>query len=139
MLKTRFDQDVYVVDSTCEFCHIEDVDTIELLQILGDIYRNPTEAIYQAIFDIQNMTFSAWEDVPNRASIVYDSIHNFTSMSLSEILQYVSASPYALKIIAVLEESGVNVANYLHVVLKEELRWLEIMQANHKVDTETIS
>lgn len=125
MIVTRFDQSEYLEDSG-KYTLIRELETTKLMSILANYYKYPSEIITNMVYDIENQLFSSF--MINAEERVRESIHEVTSLTLDQVMKYFSVCKFTQAITKELEERGVNNVGYLNLLLKEETRWLELME-----------
>lgn len=123
-MKTRFDETKYWVTGMGVVTEIPEMETSHLMNTVRMFVVKPHRTMGMLISDVErnpvcNGTNEPW--TPNIRGNVQDvrrqSISNITSMSEKELIEYTLNSPLCQAMLSELESRGVNVGNFVDMVI----------------------
>ena len=119
-MKTRFDGTLWV----CGFgvaLEVKEMETAHLLNTVKMLIQKPARTQAMLVDDVEKATFAdseAW--TPNKNSTRKQSLHNVTSLSAEELVDYVTSSTLFQAMLNELEARGVNTENILTLYTTDE-------------------
>lgn len=122
-MKTRFDETKRWVTGMGEVVEIRDMETTHLMNTIRMFAQKPYISMGIIVKDIErNKAYSqidrAWSpDVQSDYDVTKVSIMNITSMNEDEIIEYTLNSPLGQSMLAELESRGVNIDNFIEMVM----------------------
>lgn len=110
-MKTRFDETKYWITAGGEAIRLCDMETSHLLNTIKMLLQKPTRTQAMLIVDIERNAVSStvWEPHPQDPCAL--SIHNVTSLTAEELVDYAKGTPLFAALISELESRGVNTNN----------------------------
>lgn len=115
-MKTRFDYDDGWVTARGDRLTLEEMTTDHLLNLYGMLIRRPDRTMSILIADVESGDFSENVWVPRRESDTEQSIHNITSVSADDLVEYALNSPLGVGVREELIKRGVQIDNALSVI-----------------------
>lgn len=126
-MKTRFDSaEVWRTNSDTKVS-IKELETSHLMNIVRMLLRRPETVQTMLVCDIERQSRSVWKANNIVDEDAVESIHNATSMTPREVVQWVQGTPLFTAIVFTLEGRGVNTSVLIGSVLAE-LRYEEAPQ-----------
>ena len=126
-MKTRFCNYGLWITATGEVRNVSDMDTDHIFNTVRMLLQKPSRVINMLIKDMEDYanvsSFQifpvAWE--PDIDSVLKKSIHNVTSMTVKQLVNYVKKTPLFQSMCDELERRGVNVTNIISVFETDEI------------------
>ena len=115
-MTTRFDYDDGWITARGDRLTLEEMTTDHLLNLYGMLIRRPDRTMSILIADVESGDFSENVWVPRRESDTEQSIHNITSMSADDLVEYALNSPLGVGVREELIKRGVQIDNALSVI-----------------------
>lgn len=125
-MKTRFDNTETWETAYNGILEIEEMETTHIMNTIKMMIQKPNLVINMLIKDIETQEVrerKVWKWEANRESKeqkIFQSINNVTSLDEEGILTYVLNSPLVLAMVSELVDRGVNVNNYIGMLLPKE-------------------
>lgn len=110
-MKTRFDETKYWITTGGEAIRLCDMETSHLLNTVKMLLQKPTRTQAMLVIDIERNSRDATVWVPNPQDPRVLSIHNVTSLTAEELVDYVKSTPLYAAMLSELETRGVNTDN----------------------------
>lgn len=110
-MKTRFDETKYWLTAGGEAIRLCDMETSHLLNTVKMLLQKPTRTQAMLVIDIERNSRDAAVWVPNPQDPRILSIHNVTSLTAEELVDYVKSTPLYAAMLSELETRGVNTDN----------------------------
>lgn len=118
-MKTRFDSaEVWRTNSDTKVS-IKELETSHLMNIVRMLLRRPETVQTMLVCDIERQSRSVWKANNIVDEDAVESIHNATSMTPREVVQWVQGTPLFTAIVFTLEGRGVNTSVLIGSVLAE--------------------
>lgn len=118
-MKTRFDSVEIWRTNNDTVVSIKELETSHLMNIVRMLLRRPETVQTMLVCDIERQSRNVWRanDLVDEDAIA--SIHNATSMTPLEVVQWVQDTPLFNTIVFTLEKRGVNTSVLIGSVLAE--------------------
>ena len=110
-MTTRFDESKYWITAGGEVIRLSDMETSHLLNTVKMLLQKPTRTQAMLVTDIERNSRAAAVWVPNPQDPRALSIHNVTSLTAEELVEYVKGTPLFAALLSELETRGVNTEN----------------------------
>lgn len=110
-MKTRFDETKYWITTGGEAIRLCDMETSHLLNTVKMLLQKPTRTQAMLVIDIERNSRDAAVWVPDPQDPRILSIHNVTSLTAEELVDYVKSTPLYAAMLSELETRGVNTDN----------------------------
>lgn len=118
-MKTRFDSaEVWRTNSDTKVS-IKELETSHLMNIVRMLLRRPETVQTMLVCDIERQSRNVWKANNIVDEDAVESIHNATSMTPREVVQWVQGTPLFTAIVFTLEGRGVNTSVLIGSVLVE--------------------
>ena len=120
-MKTRFDGKLWIGAFGLAI-EVKDMETAHLLNTVKMLVQKPARVQAMLVNDIEDATFEeqeAWTPTGNGEDIRKKSLHNATSLSSEELVQYVTGTPLFKAMMDELEARGVNTENIMELYTKD--------------------
>lgn len=118
-MKTRFDSaEVWRTNNDTMVC-IKELETSHLMNIVRMLLRRPETVQTMLVCDIERQSRNVWKANNIVDEDAIESIHNATSMTPREVVQWVQDTPLFNTIVFTLEGRGVNTSVLIGSVLAE--------------------
>ena len=118
-MKTRFDSaEVWHTNSDTKVS-IKELETSHLMNIVRMLLRRPETVQTMLVCDIERQSRNVWKANNIVDEDAVESIHNATSMTPREVVQWVQGTPLFTAIVFTLEGRGVNTSVLIGSVLAE--------------------
>ena len=120
-MKTRFDGKLWIGAFGLAM-EVKDMETAHLLNTVKMLGQKPARVQAMLVTDIEDATFEeqeAWTPNGNGEDIRKKSLHNATSLSSEELVQYVTGTPLFKAMTEELEARGVNTENIMELYTKD--------------------
>lgn len=131
-MKTRFDYGEVWVDSFGKAIHIEDMETMHLLNVLAFFVKKPGEVMRLLLADVDSGDFAespVWTPAKETADNTARSVANITTMTADALTDYALHSELGKAMRDELVKRGVNVNNALSVLTGKEFSFDEAEEA----------
>ena len=119
-MKTRFDGKLWIGAFGLAM-EVKDVETAHLLNTVKMLLQKPARVQAMLVADIESATFAepqAWT-ANRREDIRKVSVHNITSLSAEELVEYVKGTTLFNTMLEELEARGVNTENIMELYTKD--------------------
>lgn len=118
-MKTRFDSaEVWRTNSDTKVS-IKELETSHLMNIVRMLLRRPETVQTMLVCDIERQSRNVWKANNIVDEDAVESIHNATSMTPRDVVQWVQGTPLFTAIVFTLEGRGVNTSVLIGSVLAE--------------------
>lgn len=120
-MKTRFDGKLWIGAFGVVF-EVKKMETAHLLNVVKMLVQKPARVQAMLVDDIEDATFEeqeAWTPSGNEEDIRKKSLHNATSLSSEELIQYVTSTTLFKTLLDELEARGVNTENIMQLYTKD--------------------
>lgn len=120
-MNTRFDGRLWIGALGVTF-KVEEMETRHLLNTVKMLLQKPARVQTMLVADIESATFAesqAWTS-NRREDIRKVSVHNITSLSAEELVEYVKGTTLFNTMLAELDARGVNTENIMQLYTKDE-------------------
>lgn len=118
-MKTRFDSVEIWRTNNDTMVSIKELETSHLMNIVRMLLRRPETVQTMLVCDIERQSRNVWKANNIVDEDAIESIHNATSMTPREIVQWVQDTPLFNTIVFTLEGRGVNTSVLIGSVLAE--------------------
>lgn len=118
-MKTRFDSAEVWRTNNDTPVSIEELETSHLMNIVRMLLRRPETVQTMLVCDIERQSRNVWKANNIVDEDTVESIHNATSMTPREVVQWVQGTPLFTAIVFTLEGRGVNTSVLIGSVLAE--------------------
>lgn len=118
-MKTRFDSAEIWRTNNDTAVSIKELETSHLMNIVRMLLRRPETVQTMLVCDIERQSRNVWKANNIVDEDAIESIHNATSMTPREIVQWVQDTPLFNTIVFTLEGRGVNTSVLIGSVLAE--------------------
>lgn len=118
-MKTRFDSAEVWRTNNDTPVSIEELETSHLMNIVRMLLRRPETVQAMLVCDIERQSRNVWKANNIVDEDAVESIHNATSMTPREVVQWVQGTPLFTAIVFTLEGRGVNTSVLIGSVLAE--------------------
>lgn len=118
-MKTRFDSVEVWRTNNDTAVSIKELETSHLMNIVRMLLRRPETVQTMLVCDIERQTRNVWKANNIVDEDAIESIHNATSMTPREVVQWVQDTPLFNTIVFTLEGRGVNTSVLIGSVLAE--------------------
>ena len=118
-MKTRFDSAEVWRTNNDTMVSIKELETSHLMNIVRMLLRRPETVQTMLVCDIERQSRNVWKANNIVDEDAIESIHNATSMTLREVVQWVQDTPLFNTIVFTLEGRGVNTSVLIGSVLAE--------------------
>lgn len=118
-MKTRFDSAKVWRTSNDTTVSIKELETSHLMNIVRMLLRRPETVQTMLVCDIERQSRNVWKANNIVDEDAVESIHNATSMTPREVIQWVQDTPLFNTIVFTLEGRGVNTSVLIGSVLAE--------------------
>lgn len=118
-MKTRFDSAEVWRMNNDTMVSIKELETSHLMNIVRMLLRRPETVQTMLICDIERQSRNVWKANNIVDEDAIESIHNATSMTPREVVQWVQDTPLFNTIVFTLEGRGVNTSVLIGSVLAE--------------------
>lgn len=118
-MKTRFDSAEVWRTNNDTMVSIKELETSHLMNIVRMLLRRPETVQTMLICDIERQSRNVWKANNIVDEDAIESIHNATSMTPREVVQWVQDTPLFNTIVFTLEGRGVNTSVLIGSVLAE--------------------
>lgn len=118
-MKTRFDSAEVWRTNNDTMVSIKELETSHLMNIVRMLLRRPETVQTMLVCDIERQSRNVWKANNIVDEDVIESIHNATSMTPREVVQWVQDTPLFNTIVFTLEGRGVNTSVLIGSVLAE--------------------
>ena len=118
-MKTRFDSAKVWRTNNDTTVSIKELETSHLMNIVRMLLRRPETVQTTLVCDIERQSRNVWKANNIVDEDAVESIHNATSMTPSEVIQWVQGTPLFTTIVFTLEGRGVNTSVLIGSVLAE--------------------
>lgn len=118
-MKTRFDSAEVWRTNNDTMVSIKELETSHLMNIVRMLLRRPETVQTMLVCDIERQSRNVWKANNIVDEDAIESIHNATSMTPREIVQWVQGTPLFTAIAITLEGRGVNTSVLIGSVLAE--------------------
>lgn len=119
-MKTRFDGKLWIGGFGIVF-EVKEMETIHILNTVKMLIQKPAKVQAMLVTDIEHATFAtaeAWTPA-SQDDTRKVSIHNATSLSADDIVEYVTGSTLFKAMLTELEDRGVNTENMVELFIKD--------------------
>lgn len=113
-MKTRFDGKLWIGAFGLAL-EVKDMETAHLLNTVKMLVQKPARVQAMLVTDIEE----AWTPNGSGEDIRKKSLHNATSLSSEELVQYVTGTPLFKAMMEELEARGVNTENIMELYTKD--------------------
>lgn len=120
-MKTRFDGKLWI-GAFGLVLEVKEMETAHLLNVVKMLVQKPARVQAMLVKDIEDATFEeqeAWTPSGNEEGIRKKSLHNATSLSSEELIQYVTSTTLFKALLDELEARGVNTENIMQLYTKD--------------------
>lgn len=118
-MKTRFDSAEVWRTNNDTMVSIKELETSHLMNIVRMLLRRPETVQTMLVCDIERQSRNVWKANNIVDEDAIESIHNATSMTPREVIQWVQDTPLFNTIVFTLEGRGVNTSVLIGSVLAE--------------------
>lgn len=118
-MKTRFDSAEVWRTNNDTMVSIKELETSHLMNIVRMLLRRPETVQTMLVCDIERQSRNVWKANNIVDEDAVESIHNATSMTPREVVQWVQDTPLFNTIVFTLEGRGVNTSVLIGSVLAE--------------------
>jgi hypothetical protein len=118
-MKTRFDSAKVWRTNNDTTVSIKDLETSHLMNIVRMLLRRPETVQTMLVCDIERQSRNVWKANNIVDEDAVESIHNATSMTPRDVIQWVQGTPLFTTIVFTLEGRGVNTSVLIGSVLAE--------------------
>lgn len=118
-MKTRFDSAEVWRTNNDTMVSIKELETSHLMNIVRMLLRRPETVQTMLVCDIERQSRNVWKANNIVDEDAIESIHNATSMTPREVVQWVQDTPLFNTIVITLERRGVNTSVLIGSVLAE--------------------
>lgn len=118
-MKTRFDSAEIWRTNNDTMVSIKELETSHLMNIVRMLLRRPETIQTMLVCDIERQSRNVWKANNIVDEDAIESIHNATSMTPREVVQWVQDTPLFNTIVFTLEGRGVNTSVLIGSVLAE--------------------
>lgn len=118
-MKTRFDSAKVWRTNNDTVVSIKELETSHLMNIVRMLLRRPETVQTMLVCDIERQSRNVWKANNIVDEDAIESIHNATSMTPREVVQWVQDTPLFNTIVFTLEGRGVNTSVLIGSVLAE--------------------
>lgn len=118
-MKTRFDSAKVWRTNNDTMVSIKEPETSHLMNIVRMLLRRPETVQTMLVCDIERQSRNVWKANNIVDEDAIESIHNATSMTPREVVQWVQDTPLFNTIVFTLERRGVNTSVLIGSVLAE--------------------
>lgn len=121
-MKTRFDGKLWIGSFGVTY-EVKEMETSHLLNTVKMMVQKPARVLAMLVADIENTSFvepEAWTPTGNAGALRKQSLHNITSLSGEELVQYVTDTPLFKAMMDELGARGVNTGSILQLYTKDE-------------------
>ena len=118
-MKTRFDSAEVWRTNNDTMVSIKELETSHLMNIVRMLLRRPETVQTMLVCDIERQSRNVWKANNIVDEDAIESIHNATSMTPREVVQWVQDTPLFNTIVYTLEGRGVNTSVLIGSVLAE--------------------
>lgn len=118
-MKTRFDSAEIWRTNNDTMVSIKELETSHLMNIVRMLLRRPETVQTMLVCDIERQSRNVWKANNIVDEDAVESIHNATSMTPREVVQWVQDTPLFNTIVFTLEGRGVNTSVLIGSVLAE--------------------
>ena len=118
-MKTRFDNAEMWRTNNDTAVSIQELETSHLMNIVRMLLRRPETVQTMLVCDIERQSRNVWKANNIVDEDAVESIHNATSMTPREVIQWVQGTPLFTAIVFTLEGRGVNTSVLIGSVLAE--------------------
>lgn len=118
-MKTRFDSAEVWRTNNDTMVRIKELETSHLMNIVRMLLRRPETVQTMLVCDIERQSRNVWKANNIVDEDAIESIHNATSMTPREVVQWVQDTPLFNTIVFTLEGRGVNTSVLIGSVLAE--------------------
>lgn len=118
-MKTRFDSAKVWRTNNDTTVSIKELETSHLMNIVRMLVRRPETVQTMLVCDIERQSRNVWKANNIVDEDAIESIHNATSMTPREVIQWVQGTPLFTTIVFTLEGRGVNTSVLIGSVLAE--------------------
>lgn len=118
-MKTRFDSAEVWRTNNDTMASIKELETSHLMNIVRMLLRRPETVQTMLVCDIERQSRNVWKANNIVDEDAVESIHNATSMTPREVVQWVQDTPLFNTIVFTLEGRGVNTSVLIGSVLAE--------------------
>lgn len=118
-MKTRFDSAEIWRTNNDTMVSIKELETSHLMNIVRMLLRRPETVQTMLVCDIERQSRNVWKANNIVDEDAIESIHNATSMTPREVVQWVQDTPLFNTIVFTLEGRGVNTSVLIGSVLAE--------------------
>lgn len=118
-MKTRFDSAEIWRTNNDTMVSIKELETSHLMNIVRMLLRRPETVQTMLVCDIERQSRNVWKANNIVDEDAIESIHNATSMTPREVVQWVQDTPLFNTIVFTLEGRGVNTSMLIGSVLAE--------------------
>lgn len=118
-MKTRFDSAEVWRTNNDTMVSIKELETSHLMNIVRMLLRRPETVQTMLVCDIERQSRNVWKANNIADEDAIESIHNATSMTPREVVQWVQDTPLFNTIVFTLEGRGVNTSVLIGSVLAE--------------------
>lgn len=118
-MKTRFDSTEVWRTNNDTMVSIKELETSHLMNIVRMLLRRPETVQTMLVCDIERQSRNVWKANNIVDEDAVESIHNATSMTPREVVQWVQDTPLFNTIVFTLEGRGVNTSVLIGSVLTE--------------------
>ena len=119
-MKTRFDYSGVWI-TTRGATPIVEMDTSHLLNTVKMLVQKPARTLSMLVSDIESAAVSEVVWTVHNTDNRKQSLQNVTSLSETELVEYVKGSPLFVSMIAELESRGVNTENVVRLYTTSEM------------------
>lgn len=120
-MKTRFDGKLWI-GAFGVALEVKEMETAHLLNTVKMLVQKPARVQAMLVDDIEDATFEepeAWTPSGGGGNVRKQSLHNVTSLSAEELVQYVTGTPLFKSLMDELEARGVNTENIMQLYTKD--------------------
>ena len=117
-MKTRFDGKLWIGAFGIAL-DVQEMGTDHLLNTVKMLVQKPARVQAMLVADIESGTFASDVWVPSKTDSRKQSLHNVTSLSGEELVQYVVGTPLFNAMMDELANRGVNTQNIMELYLKD--------------------
>lgn len=118
-MKTRFDSAKVWRTNNDTTVSIKELETSHLMNIVRMLLRRPETVQTMLVCDIERQSRNIWKANNIVDEDAVESIHNATSMTPREVIQWVQGTPLFTTIVFTLEGRGVNTSVLIGSILAE--------------------
>ncbi len=118
-MKTRFDSAEVWRTNNDTMVSIKELETSHLMNIVRMLLRRPETVQTMLVCDIERQSRNVWKANNIVDEDAIESVHNATSMTPREVVQWVQDTPLFNTIVFTLEGRGVNTSVLIGSVLAE--------------------